>query len=55
MEFTMSRRNALGYSGATIAASLAGMGGFRSTSAHAQATPVTADRDAFNEEVAAIA
>ncbi|MGH2550325.1 MAG: serine hydrolase, partial [Thermomicrobiales bacterium] len=55
MKFTLSRRNALGYSGVTIVAGLTGMGGFRSISAHAQATPVTADWDAFNEEVAAVA
>jgi beta-lactamase class A len=55
MKFTLSCRDALGYSGAAVAAGLAGMGGFRSISAHAQATPVTIDWDAFNEQVAAVA
>lgn len=55
MKATLSRRNALGYGGAAIAASLTGMGALRANSAHAQATPVAADWDAFNEQVAAVA
>jgi beta-lactamase class A len=55
MRSTLSRRNALGYGGAAFAANLTGIGAFRSISAHAQATPVAGDWDAFNEQIAAIA